>query len=165
MRTLLTLLITALVISSCNGQSGAVKDQQGAYKVLEDMKKKGLQPASDGGWTMTCLIDGKPWRADGLYPPAMTSRIQGVNGDSYLSFDDPGSYHVGQKQDLSTHAAEFNPPNAGNELWGGHSGEMEITKVANGWVEGKFHLTATVRNTNKKMEVTDGFFRFAVKTR
>jgi hypothetical protein len=165
MKTLFALLIASLVLTSCNGQSSAVKDQQGAYKVLADMKKKGAIPASDNGYTMTCLIDGKPWKANVLYPTAMVSRILGENGESRISLDDPGNYEVGYKMDISTHAAEFNPPNAGNELWGGHSGEVEITKAGNGWVEGKFHFTATVMNTNKKMEITNGFFRVALPKR
>jgi len=165
MRTVIALVIATMVITSCNGQSGAVKDQQSAYKVLADMKKKGAIAASDNGYTMTCLIDGKPWKANVLYPTAMTGRIFGENGESHISLDDPDTYEEGKKIDIATHAAEFNPPNAGNELWGGHSGEVEITKVGNGWVEGKFHFTAAVMNTNKKMEITNGFFRVALKKR
>ena len=162
MKQLITLLLAIMIISSCHGQSGAVKDQQSAYKVLEDLKKKNMQPATDEGWTMTCLIDGKPWKATALYMPTAMGRIGGENGTSHVSLYDPGNYQVGYKKDFATSAVEFDPPGS-KDIWGGHAGEMEITKVANGWVEGKFHFTATGMTTHGKIEVTNGFFRFATK--
>ena len=162
MKTVIALFFAGIFYSVCHGQSGAVKDQQSAYKVLDDLKKKNMQPATDDGWTMTCLIDGKPWKAIALYIPAAIGRIGGENGKSKVSLYDPTSYRVGYKRDFSTSAVEFDPPGS-NDIWGGHAGEMEITRVANGWVEGKFHFTATGMTTHGKIEVTNGFFRFATK--
>jgi hypothetical protein len=48
-------------------------------------------------------------------------------------------------------------------IWKGFAGEMEITKVDGDWVEGKFFITGTCDSyPNKKMEITDGFFRISL---
>ncbi len=47
-------------------------------------------------------------------------------------------------------------------MWGGRTGEMEITKVKDDWAEGTFYFTATASGTNKKIEVTEGFFRIKI---
>jgi len=47
-------------------------------------------------------------------------------------------------------------------IWGGRKGEMEITKVDDKWVEGEFYFTAIASETDKTMEVTEGFFRISI---
>ncbi len=92
------------------------------------------------------------------------SRILGETGDGRISLYAPDNYNVGQKLDFAQYAVEYEPA-GGNYLWSTHTGQMEITKVSNGWVEGKFFFTSTVRGTDKKAEVTNGFFRVGVKGR
>ena len=165
MRTLITSFLFALSIASCNGQTNqAVKDQQDAYKALEDMTKKGLKPTTEGGYTMTAFIDGKPWTATGMYPIAMTSRIIGIYKDGQISFPVP-NMTAGTKRTFSDHYAVDFSPVGSPDFWGGRAGEIEITKVADGWAEGKFFFTATKRGSDKKIEVTHAFFRVAVKNK
>src|ERR1700754_1675996 len=164
MRPLIVPLAAALTITSCNGQSNkAVKDQQAAYKVLEDMKANGLNPTTDGGWTMTATIDGTPWKASSIYNLELSARITALYKDSKISLPVP-NFKVGDKTNFQNSAVDFSP--VGNpDFWGGHSGGMEVTKVENGWAEGKFFFTATMRNSSKKIEVTNGFFRVPVKNK
>lgn len=165
MRTLILLFAAALLAGSCHGQSSkAVKDQQDAYKVLEDMKAKGLNPTTEGGWTMTADIDGKPWKATGIYNLAMSDRITAIYKDSKISLPVP-ALEVGYKSKFGDgNAVDFSPVGDAN-FWGGRSGEMLVTKVGGGWLEGTFFFTAKLRGTDKKMEVTNGFFRVSSKTR
>ena len=44
-------------------------------------------------------------------------------------------------------------------FWGGTSGEVEITKLDGGWMEGKFAYKATSSSSTQTIEVADGFFR------
>ena len=160
------MLIAALAITACNGQSGAVKDQQAANKALEEMKAKGMIPTTDGGWTLTATVDGKPWKAQALYSPIDAGRIVGFDRDGKISLPYPStSLVVGYKSTFGEHnAVDFSPVGA-PDFWSAHTGEMEITKVSDGWIEGKFYFTATLRGTDKKSEVANGFFRVAKKGR
>ena len=47
-------------------------------------------------------------------------------------------------------------------LWSAKSGEMEITKADDQWAEGRFSFIAKGFQTDKTMEVTDGFFRISM---
>jgi len=164
MKSLFALLIATFVLTSCNGQSGAVKDQQSAYKKLDEMKKKGTFPTTSDGWTMTCLVDGQPWKATEIVDPPGYGRIVGNYKESKISLPDPERYEVGDKTDFSRSAVDFDPLGS-TGFWGGHSGEMEITKVGSEWVEGKFHFTAKLMNSSKTMEITNGFFRIPLKNK
>lgn len=48
------------------------------------------------------------------------------------------------------------------EYWSGYKGEMEITKVDGGWAEGKFFITGSKTDSDKTVEITDGFFRISI---
>ena len=162
MKTLIAILIASAMISSCNGQSSkAIKDQQDAYKVLDDAEKKATNATSEGGWTMTCLIDGQSWKASGIMTPSQTGRIVGKYKDGKISLPLP-PYEVGHKTNFENSAVDFSPVGA-PDFWGGHSGEMEVTRVQGGWAEGKFHFTAKLMKSDKKIEVTDGFYRIKIK--
>jgi hypothetical protein len=46
-------------------------------------------------------------------------------------------------------------------IYGGNTGEMEITKADGNWAEGKFFFTCS-GSTDKTVSVTDGFFRISL---
>jgi hypothetical protein len=164
MKTLITLLVATLAITACNGQSSAVKDQAGVYKKFDEMKKKHTYPTSEDGWTMTCLVDGQPWKAAEIFDPAGYGRIVGNYKESKIGLPDRAVYKLGYKLNFEHSAVDFDPLGS-TGLWGGNSGEMEITKVGSDWVEGKFHFTATLMNSSKTMEITNGFFRIPLKNK
>jgi hypothetical protein len=163
MRTLIVVILALGTMTACSGQtSKAVKDQQQVFAELEEMKAKGLMPAAEGGPFMTCLIDGKEWKATGLYPINFSERICGKYKSGYISFPVP-DLRPGNKHPLNDHwVVDFSPADDPG-IWDGKVGEIEITKIADGWVEGTFHFTATGLKEDQKMVITNGFFRVAEK--
>ena len=73
--------------------------------------------------------------------------------------NDPNSIEPGKKFSFDQeHAANLSlERDAG--FWGGTSGEVEITKLDGGWMEGKFAYKATSSSSTQTIEVADGFFR------
>jgi len=65
----------------------------------------------------------------------------------------------GKKSEFKEGAAAAYFPNHDEGMWVGLKGEMEITKVADNWVEGKFFFTGKNSESSKIVEVTDGVFR------
>ena len=117
-------------------------------------------PTTADGWTMTAKINGKDWKASSIMPPEAAGRIIGYSGEEYIGLPyDKDEMLVGKKDIFSEDNAVDLSTTDEVGMWGGRKGEMEITKVENGWAEGSFHFTATAHDSNKTMEVTDGFFK------
>ena len=122
--------------------------------------RPGTLRTSEGGWSMLAKFRGKVFKASSIYPPAAAGRIVGYYKDGYIGLpynnDDMVS---GKKITFSTSdAADLAIPGESG-TWGGNSGEMEITKVAGGWIEGKFHFTGKTYRNKQITDVTEGFFR------
>ena len=164
MKQILCFLITiCLFTSSCQSQqSKAMKDQQKAYNKLEEIKP-GNFATTDGGWTMTCTMNGKPWKATSMFPPKTSDRIIGYKGEDYIGFPFKQSYlTAGYKTAFKEgHAADLGISDD-VVFYSGTTGEMVITKVSSGWVEGTFHFTATTSKSPKTVDVTNGFFRVKI---
>lgn len=158
----LPLLFFVTILSSCNGQSSAYSKAKETEKAIKDAPRPGTVPTSNGGWTLTAKVDGKPWTASSIMPPAKAGSIVGYIGEqSYLgvpSFDKRYA-KVGKKKVIGdSHSADM--WFKGDEtFYNKHEGTIEITKVNGDWVEGTFSFTGTSDNTGKKMVVSDGFFR------
>jgi hypothetical protein len=103
--------------------------------------------------------------ADAMMPTERTDRILGYYGKDYISFPyDERDMVAGRKIKISQNrAVDFVNNNDG--ICGGKKGEINITKVDDNWAEGTFFFTVTscLDNPNKKIEVTDGFFRISLK--
>ena len=145
MRTLLIALAAMFMITVCNGQPGMV-------------------PTTEGGYTMTATVDGKPWKAQAMYPVAANGSIHGKYGESSIDLPYWDQYKPGSKTNFKNgHGPIFAPP-GDFDLYSVHSGQMEITKVTGDWMEGSFSFTATLQSDpSKKMEITNGFFRISMK--
>jgi hypothetical protein len=166
MKALITLALASVALTACNGQSSNMEDQKKIYKALDEMVARGMKPTTEGGYTMTATIDGKPWKAQAMYPIAMNSTIHACYAESTIDLPDPGNAKVGDKGDFSHgHGPIFVPPGPYDQYIV-HTGQMEITKVSGDWLEGMFSFTAVSHdNPSKKIEVTNGFFRVAKKGR
>jgi hypothetical protein len=117
----------------------------------------------EGSWTMTATIDGKKWKATSMMPPAIGSRIMGAAGENYISFPfSPGYMKAGKKIKLTENYAADLGFDDEVAIYGGRTGEIEITKVTGDWVEAKFFFTASSARATKKILVTDGFTRFSM---
>jgi hypothetical protein len=165
MKQIFSILIAAAMLSSCgnSNESKAVSDAKELASAIKQMKPGGI-PTTSGGWTMTAKIGGKDWTASSLMPLEASGRIFGDNDGVSISFPyDRREMTLGYKNKFSDHNAVDIFTHDDVALWGGYAGEMEITKVDGDWVEGKFTVTGSTSNDpNKKLEVTDGFFRVSL---
>ena len=161
MKQILLLLITASMLSSCGNsvQSKALSDAKELQSAIKKMQPGGI-PTTEGGWTMTAKINGKDWAATSMMPPDRAGRIFGENNGESISlpyYDRRrilGHEKLGKGVDMML--------NDDIKLWGSEEGEMEITKVDDKWAEGKFSFTASGFQTDKTIEIADGFFRISL---
>ena len=165
MKQILSIIIMTTILSSCGSrtQNKAMEDQKEANKVTAATLDQNHIPAEEGGWTMTAKIDGKEWNATSFFKIDFQDRIHGFykEGESISLPYDIRQMKVGGKIIFGEdHVALLFPDD--DAIWDGKKGEMEITKVNNGWAEGKFYFTATTSSTAKTTEVTNGFFRIAI---
>ena len=163
MKQTLIILLVASVLFSCGNstQNKAIEDQKKAQKIIE-ASEPGHIPAKEGEWTMTAKINGKEWSASSFFQIDFQDRIHGFYKEESISLPyDKRQMKVGGKIIFGEDhvALLFTSDDA---MWDGRKGEMEITKVENNWAEGKFFFTATTSNTDKTIEVTDGFFRISI---
>ena len=167
MNKLITLAFATLALAACNGQSNTLNDQQKVYKALDEMVARGMVATTEGGYTMTATLNGKPWKAQAIFPPAMSGQILGRYEESTIALPYWDQYKAGSKNNFSSpgRGVSFVAPGS-DDLWSANVGEMEITKVTPDWMEGRFYFTATSKDdANKKIEVTNGFFRISTKKR
>ena len=161
MKKIITVLLSAVIILSCgNKNDKTVSDAKNLQKEITSMQPGGI-PTTEGGWTMKAKIDGKEWVASSIISPEAAGRIAGEGNDKSISLPyNRRSMVVGNKTEFSHDNAVDLFTNDDVGLWGGYSGEMEITKVDDKWAEGKFFLTGS--SDSKTIEVTDGFFRISI---
>jgi len=159
--TSIAILAIGILLTSCSGseQSKAIDVQKKAMASLKQ-HMPGSIPTSIDGYSMKAKLNGKDWEAVAMIPPALAGRIIGYNNGEYIGLPYNKNYFVvGKKVPCS----EINGVDLGTNddigMWGGRKGEMEITKVGAGFVEGKFFFTADTKRATKTVEVTKGFFR------
>ena len=164
MKTLITLVTAILFLTACNGQSSAINDQKTINKALDQMVARGMVPTTADGYTMTATLDGKPWKAQAMYPVSMNGSIHACYAESTIDLPYWKQYKPGDKTDFSKgHGPLFAPPGV-FDLYTVHTGQLQITKVSGDWLEGTFYFTAVLQdNPSKKIEVTNGFFRVSTK--
>jgi hypothetical protein len=148
----LTILVT---MSACNGQSSGYKEAKKMEKAIKEAPKPGAVETKSGGWTMTARVNGKPWTATSVMPPAVAGPMVGyVGDDSYImmySFEKK-SARVGKPVKLGDgYSVDYWIKDG--QVYSNYTGTMEITAINGNWVEGKFEFTAA------GLKVTDGFYR------
>ncbi|MDN5284535.1 MAG: hypothetical protein JWR38_809 [Mucilaginibacter sp.] len=165
MKRYLFLLALACVLFACNSHQKDAKNLSDNIQATMKEHVPGTLTTKEDGWTMKAKINGKDWVADAMMPTEGTDRILGYYGKEYISFPYSGrDMVVGKKIRISENwAVDF--VNDDDGICGGTKGEMNITKVDDNWAEGTFFFTVTscLNNPNKKIEVTDGFFRIGLK--
>jgi hypothetical protein len=159
------LLISSAValLFFCQSQAqNTPKEQADKTQAAIKASIPGAVATTPTGYTMRAKIDGKNWVAASMMPPDVAGRIIGDIGKDYigLPYDkDKRNMKVGKKTVFSEDEAVDLATSEVGGIWGGRKGEMEITKVSQDWVEGKFFFTATSTRNSQKREVTEGFFR------
>jgi hypothetical protein len=162
----LLLFAVCIFLFSCNNGNN---DAATKAKDIQNMVKQnspGSVPTSPDGITLTAKIDGKDWKASAMMPPDKAGVILGENNGESISlpYYDKHNFLASDKRKLGEgHDLAEMRLNDAVGLWTGTKGEMEITKVDDNWAEGKFSFTAKGFQSDKTIEVTDGFFRISLK--
>jgi hypothetical protein len=165
MKKIITILSAVIIVYSCgnSAQNNTANEAKELASAIKQMQPGGIATTA-GGWTMTAKVAGTKWSANSLMPPDAAGRIVGDNDGITISLPyDRREMVVGKKNEFSQNNAVdlFTPDGIG--IWGGYAGQMEITKVDGDWVEGTFFVTGSSDDPNKKLEVTDGFFRISMQ--
>jgi hypothetical protein len=154
-----------IVLLSCNGaQNGAAKQAEQIQSMVKQASP-GYLPTSADGITLTAKIDGKDWKATGMMRPDRAGVIIGENNGESISlpYYDRRSFLANNKRLLGDdHGAAEVRLNDDVALWTATKGEVDLTKVDENWAEGKFSFTAKGFQSDKTIEVTDGFFRISL---
>lgn len=159
---LVSIFIAATWFCSCsNGQSNTAEQAKQTQAGIQKMMPGGT-PTTANGYTLTAKINGKSWRATAMMPPDVAGRIVGDNDGESISLP-----YYDRRSLLGVPKRKLGEGNNGVDLilnddvkiWGAKSGVMEITKVDDNWIEGIFSFTARGLQSDKTLEVTDGFFR------
>jgi len=165
MKQILMILWIATILSSCgnSAQKNALSDAKKLEAGIKQMQTGGI-PTTEGGWTMTAKFNGKDWSANSLMPLEATGRIIGDNDGVSISLPyDRREMTLGYKNKISHNNDVDIFTHDDVAIWAGYEGEMEITKVDGDWVEGKFFVTGSTSDApDKKLEITDGFFRISL---
>jgi spermidine/putrescine-binding protein len=159
-----TCILGISLLTSCgnNEQTKALEDGKKMAAALKEMRPGGIA-TSPAGWTMTAKFNGKPWSANSMISPEVAGRIFGENNGESISLPyDRRGMIAGKKMKFSQNNAVDLMTNDEVALWGGYSGEMEITKVDDEWAEGRFSVTGSTDTPDKLMVVTEGFFRVSL---
>lgn len=154
---MLTWLIVA-TMSACLGQS-ATEQAKKMEAAINDAPKPGTIATTTSGWTMRANINGKPWRASSMMPPALAGVMIGYVGEgSYLMMYcfKKRSAEVGKRARLGDgYSVDYWIK--GGPVYSNYSGTMEITAINGNWAEGRFQFKAA------GLDVTDGFYRVELK--
>ena len=166
MKQTISILIMSALLYSCgsNSQDKALSDAKQVQSAIKQMQPGGI-PTTEGGWTMKAKIDGKDWVATSIFPPDRAGLIAGDNNGESISlpYYDRRNFLANKIKKLGDgHDAVDMRLNDDIVLWSASKGEMELTKVDDNWAEGKFSFTAKGFQSDKTIEVTDGFFRISI---
>jgi hypothetical protein len=164
MKLSISIFILATILSSC-GNSDSANAAEQAKKVESAIKENipGTVATSAEGYTMKAKINGKDWEASSMMPPEAAARIIAYYSGEYIGLPYSKGYMVagGKITFGEDNAVDLSIKDA-TGLWSCKNGEMQIMKVDDKWVEGKFFFSGGYAGSNKTMEVTEGFFRIPV---
>ena len=164
MKKELLAIISLLVISafSCNSQSTTKAEKQaGDIQNMVKANSPGYIP-TNAEYYMKAKINGKDWVADEMMASDKAGRIvgkmKGENGESISLPFELRYAKTGEITNFENHAVDIYMQDD-IKMWGGHQGKMEFTNVVDKYAEGKFYITATALNSDKKLTITEGVFR------
>jgi len=153
-------------LAACNSVQNEAQNQADLIQQTMEENTPGAIATSENGYFMKAKIDGKEWVASRMVPDndakSSSKMVRGEKGEDNINFTlwkqgivvgkiksfsetSPAGIFIGDNPDLLT----------------GKTGEVEITRLDEEWLEGRFHFTATSPRSDKKIEVTEGSFRVA----
>ena len=153
----IALFLSSQVSSQTSDQAKA-KEQVEKIKSAVDATAPKI--ASSNGVGVHVKVNGKLWQSSTILPPQQASRIIGQKDEEYVGLPyDERQMIVGNKGKLGPDNAVDVNFRSKSGLWFTQKGLIEITKVDDKWVEGKFSATLKERDNGELMELTEGFFR------
>jgi len=158
------LVFAILILLACNSSN---PDAVRQAKLIQSAIKEhtpGSLATSESGYYMKARIDGKQWLASHMMPDESASSsyllIQGENGEADMHFQLwKRGLAPGKVIPFSEDRAASLSIRKDNNFLGGTTGQIEITKMDNQWLEGSFRFTATSGSSGSRAEVTQGIFR------
>lgn len=158
----LSIIVFIIFLAACGGAQGDAKKLAEQIQQTANENTPGYLATSENGYFMKARINGKEWKASAMLPNdnSNSRRIAGENKGESISFSiGMRGLKAGDKIAFSdNHAADlFTNDEVG--IWGGRKGEIEITKINEQVLEGKFYFTASTSRASSTLEVTEGFFR------
>lgn len=164
MTNVLTLL--CLLLAGCQNDSGTRKP---AFTEQNRTSAANIEfvKVSPDGYFLTARINGKEWVAKTMMKNMNTPglRIEGKNNEASIGF------YLWLPGKRSGSNIGFNPYNVASlktdddvGIWTGAVGTIVIEKVDEFFVAGSFYFTASSPSSDKKMEVTSGYFRMPLET-
>jgi len=168
MKTFLTAAIAVVFVTSFNSCNSSKSEAEKVAETIKDAASQGTpgsKPVSETGTFVKATIDGKEWEAKRMVQDASVNSsyklVCGEDDDITIRFS-IWQPEAGRTRKLgSDMVIDFWN---GDEILGGRSGEITITRADEKWVEGTFHFTATQMDSDKKYEITNGSFRIATTT-
>jgi hypothetical protein len=165
MKHFILIAAIATLLSACgnSAQNDAAKQVSQIQNAVKENSPGSIPTATDG-ITLTAKIDGKDWKASSMMSPDKAGVILGENNGESISlpYYDRHNFLANYNKELGeNHELAEMRLNDKVVLWTAAKGELRITKVDEKWAEGKFSFTAKGFQTDKTIEVTDGFFRIS----
>jgi hypothetical protein len=169
MKILVNAVISIIIMATfanCNSSKPEAEKTADSIKDVTGNKgTTGAVPVSKTGTFVKATIDGKEWEATRMLQDAPASSsyklVHGEDNDISINFN-IWKPEVGRTRKLGEDMViDFWK---GDEILGGRSGEITITRADEQWVEGTFHFTATQIEGSKIYEITNGSFRIAATT-
>ncbi|HEX8314475.1 MAG TPA: DUF6252 family protein [Flavisolibacter sp.] len=161
-------LLTCIILVACNSTKSEAEQQ--AELIQKTMKENspGTLPTSENGYYMQAKFNGEDWSASHMRPDhdaqSGYKTIHGEKGDENITFQlwkrgvVLGKKIPFKEERMATLTLDDNE----DGIYFGPTGEVEITKIDDQWMEGTFYFTGTTRTSGKKVEVKDGRFRVAL---
>lgn len=160
----LVLATSFTLLFSC-GNSNRSKAVDLANQIQKSVKENtpGTVATTADGYTMRAKVNGKEWVAKDMLPNDNndTRRIFGGANGQQISFtiwmQRP---EVGRKETFSDGNVAGLSGFEDVAIWGGKKGEAVVSKIDDNAIEGTFFITATSNQSDKTLEITDGFFAY-----
>ena len=136
--------ITILLFANCNSPKNKAEEQAKLIQQTVNENSPGKVPTSSSGFYMKAKMDGKEWVAASMdIMDEEASKIIGNYNGEFMSLPYyRNSIEVGHIINFN-HSAVDLKRNDEVGLWGGHKGQMVITKVDETSAEGTFNFTAS----------------------
>ena len=145
-------------------QKDAIQDAKDVQAIVKE-NTPGEVATSETGYYMTAKVNGKDWIAKTMLPNDGSNErnVYGDKNGERITFNVwMRGLEVGKKSEFKEGSSAAYFPNHDDGMWIATNGEMEFTKVADNWLEGKFFFTASNSESSKTVEVKDGFFRIPI---